>query len=113
MVEASDKSVWPIGLNCELATIDPVAVQEYLSARVSFSRDHDDLDAFLFAVVEVDGQPFASQQYDNGPTGDFTLIGISNGSESGAELPIFLRWSGIPLKAVRWIRPHDVTCPPA
>lgn len=97
---------WPLGLEHEFATIGALAVREFLSPTLAFCRDHDDLDSFSYAVFEADGQTFALQLYDNGPTGDFTLIRRLSDASDVESLATFLRWSGIPEAAVKWVRPN-------
>lgn len=104
---SKSQNKWPLGLSHELATIDAVAVRKHLVPTLSFSRDHDDLDSFSFALFDADGQTFALQLYDNAPTGDFTLIKRTQDANDGESLNAFLRWSGIPKAAVKWVRPSS------
>ena len=98
-------SDWPLGLNHEFATIDAEAVRECLGPTLAFSRGHDDLAGFAYALFEADGEKFALQLYDNIPTGDFTLVRRPGGMTDLESLAAFLRWSRIPEAAVKWVRP--------
>lgn len=102
---STPQSEWPLGLCHELATIDALAVRKHLVPTLAFSRDHDDLDSFSYALFEAEGQTFALQLYDNAPTGDFTLLGRTQDASVGESLDSFLRWSGIAKAAVKWVRP--------
>ena len=95
-------SDWPPGLYREIAMLDAASVIEHLGARLTFERDHDDLDGFSAAVFTIGETLFALQLYDNIPTGNFTLIVIGNSDDDRARIDAFLHWSGIPPAAVAW-----------
>lgn len=100
-------SDWPARLCREIATIDATTVSQQLSGKLTFERGHDDLDAFSAAIFMVDQAYFALQLYDNIPTGDFTLLVMNDLVDDLLSFQTFLKWSGVPMGAVKWRLPPD------
>jgi hypothetical protein len=98
-------SDWPPGLSREIATINRASITANLGARLTFARDHDDLDAFSAAIFTIGETRFALQLYDHIPTGAATLIVTEDTLNDRACLETFLSWSGVPESAVMWRRP--------
>jgi hypothetical protein len=104
-------SKWPTGLWREIATIDSHIVVEHLGSRLTFERDHDDLDAFSAAILTIGAVHFALRLYDHIPTGHVILIATENAVGDQASIETFLNWSGVPHSAVMWSRPGGTECP--